>query len=51
VSLFVYFLAAFILGFVTVWLSTPPSKDTFIIFESGEELDEMCWGGLRRGQP
>jgi len=40
---------SFVAGFFAVWMATPPSQDTFIIFESPEELDEMCWGGLRRG--
>jgi hypothetical protein len=40
---------SFVVGFFVVWMATPPSKDTFIIFENPKELDDMCWSGLRRG--
>ena len=39
-SLWLWFLLAFIAGFVTMWLATIDDKDTgFIIFESDEELE------------
>ena len=44
------FLLSFILGFITMWLSTPSSTDTVIIFETEEELYSLCWEGLRKGQ-
>lgn len=44
------FLLSFIFGFVAVWLSTPSETDTVVIFESEEELYQICWEGLRKGQ-
>ena len=44
------FLLAFVLGFITIWFSIPSGTDTVVIFESDEELYELCWEGLRKGQ-
>ena len=44
------FILSFILGYFTIWLSLPPKKDSFIIFENDAELQEICWEGLRKGQ-
>ncbi len=49
-SLWLWFLLAFIAGFVTMWLAKIDDKDTgFIIFESDEELQQACWEGIRKG--
>jgi len=48
-SLWVYFWIAFALGFITIWLGVPDEVDTFVIFESDEELQQACWDGLRKG--
>jgi hypothetical protein len=42
-------LLAFVAGFAVTWLATIDSKDSFVIFESDEELQQACWEGLRRG--
>jgi hypothetical protein len=43
-----WFLVGFIAGFVLLWFAAIDDSDTgFVIFESKEELDEMCWSGLR----
>ena len=44
------FILSFILGYFTIWLNIPPKTDSFIIFESEEELQKICWEGLRKGQ-
>ena len=49
IPLWVLFLLAFIAGFITTWLATIDSQDSFIIFESEEELQQACWDGLRKG--
>ena len=48
-SLWFVFMLSFIAGFITMWLATIESKDSFIIFESEEELQQACWEGLRKG--
>lgn len=48
-SLWLYFWVAFALGFIVVWFSLPDDTDSFIIFESDEELQQACWEGLRKG--
>lgn len=47
-NLLIWFLVGFIAGFVLLWFAAIDDSDTgFVIFESEEELDEMCWSGLR----
>jgi len=47
-NLLVWFLVGFISGFVLLWFAAIDDSDTdFVIFESKEELEEMCWSGLR----
>lgn len=49
-NLWLYFLIAFALGFIVVWFSLPDEVDSsFIVFESEEELQQVCWEGLRKG--
>ena len=48
-SLWVYFWIAFALGFITIWFGVPDDIETFVIFESDEELQQACWDGLRKG--
>lgn len=48
-GLWFYFWIAFALGFITIWLAVPDDIDTFVIFESDEELQQACWDGLRKG--
>jgi len=48
-SLWILFLLAFVAGFITTWMATIESKDSFVIFESEEELQQACWEGLRKG--
>jgi hypothetical protein len=48
--IWLWFLLAFIVGFVTMWSATIDDKDAgFIIFESDEELYQACWEGMRKG--
>ena len=48
--LWVWFLLAFVFGFVLTWFSMIDDKDTdFVIFESQEELQKACWNGMRKG--
>ena len=43
-----WFLAGFVAGFVLLHFNTIDGSDTdFVIFESQEELQEICWSGLR----
>ncbi len=44
-----YFLLGFIFGFIFIWFGVPDDIDTFVIFESEEELQKACWEGLRKG--
>jgi len=47
-NLLMWFLVGFIAGFVLLWFAAIDDSDTgFVIFESEEELGEMCWSGLR----
>ena len=47
-NLLVWFLVGFIAGFVLLWFAAIDDSDTdFVIFESKEEFEEMCWSGLR----
>jgi hypothetical protein len=48
--LFFYWLLLFLIIVVAVAISAFDNigKD-IVFFESSEELDEMCWQGLRRG--
>lgn len=48
INILTWFLVGFIAGFVLLWFAAIDDSDTdFVIFESEEELDEMCWSGLR----
>ena len=42
-------LLAFLAGYALTWMATFDSKDSFVIFESEEELQRACWEGLRKG--
>lgn len=43
-----WFLMGFVAGFVLLWFAAIDDSDTdFVIFESQEELQEICWSGLR----
>tara|TARA_R100000388_G_scaffold94527_1_gene82076 strand:+ start:1067 stop:1240 length:174 start_codon:yes stop_codon:yes gene_type:complete len=48
--MWIWFLMAFIAGFVLTWYATIDDNDTyFVAFESEEELQQACWDGLRKG--
>lgn len=38
---------AFVFGFVLVWTWTEDLGSNVVIFTSDDELQEMCWTGLR----
>tara|TARA_Y100001938_G_C8064848_1_gene419590 strand:+ start:638 stop:799 length:162 start_codon:yes stop_codon:yes gene_type:complete len=43
-----WFLIGFVAGFVLLHFNTIDDNNTdFVIFESQEELQEICWSGLR----
>jgi hypothetical protein len=46
----ILFILAFIAGFLTMWLFDDLGSDV-VIFTSEEELQELCWNGLRKGEP
>lgn len=50
-TLIMLFVLAFIAGFLTMWLATNDLGSDVVIFESDEDLQQMCWGGLRKGEP
>jgi hypothetical protein len=47
VGLLTLFGIAFIAGFLFVWLMPMDDDTPFLVFASQEELDQMCWSGLR----
>ena len=48
--MWIWFLMAFIAGFVLTWYATIDDNDTyFVAFDSEEELQQACWDGLRKG--
>jgi hypothetical protein len=47
--IWLWILLAFCAGFILTWMATIDSQDSFIIFESEEELQQACWEGLRKG--
>jgi hypothetical protein len=47
----ILFILAFIAGFLTMWLATEDLGSDVVIFASDEELQELCWNGLRKGEP
>jgi len=46
----ILFILAFIAGFLTMFLFDDLGSDV-VIFASDEELQELCWNGLRKGEP
>lgn len=42
---------AFVAGFLATWLATNDLGSNVVIFTSEEELQELCWDGLRKGEP
>jgi len=50
-TLVVLFVLAFIAGFLTMWLATNDLGSDVVIFTSEEELQQLCWDGLRKGEP
>ena len=50
IELIVLFVLAFIAGFLTMWLFDDLGSDV-VIFANDEELQELCWNGLRKGEP
>jgi len=47
----ILFILAFIAGFLTLWLGFDDLGSDVVIFASEEELQELCWNGLRKGKP
>ena len=47
VGLLNLFWIAFVIGFLFMWFMPMDDNTPFIVFASEEELDEMCWSGLR----
>ena len=50
-NLWVWFALAFIAGFFTMWMALDDLGSDVVIFTSDEELQELCWDGLRKGEP
>ena len=50
-NLWVWFWLAFIAGFFSMWMSLDDLGSNVVIFTSDEELQELCWDGLRKGEP
>jgi len=47
------FLLSAVVGFTFAWFSMnllKPEDLDFVIFDSNEELQEVCWKGLRHGE-
>ena len=51
IELIVLFFLAFIAGFLTLWLGFDDLGSDVVIFANDEELQELCWDGLRKGEP
>lgn len=47
----ILFILAFIAGFLTLWLGFDDLGSDVVIFSNDEELQELCWNGLRKGEP
>ena len=48
----IMFFLAFIAGFLTMWFASMDDLGSdVVIFTSDEELQELCWNGLRKGEP
>lgn len=47
----ILFILAFIAGFLTLWLGFDDLGSDVVIFTNDEELQELCWNGLRKGEP
>lgn len=47
----ILFILAFIAGFLTLWLGFDDLGSDVVIFTCDEELQELCWNGLRKGEP
>ena len=49
----ILFILAFIAGFLTMWFgySFDELGQDVVIFNNDEELHELCWNGLRKGEP
>jgi hypothetical protein len=50
-ELIVLFILAFIAGFLTLWLGFDDLGSDVVIFTNDAELQELCWDGLRKGEP
>jgi hypothetical protein len=49
-NLWVWFWLAFIGGFFTTWMALDDLGSNVVIFTSEEELQQLCWDGLRDGE-
>jgi mevalonate pyrophosphate decarboxylase len=49
-TLIVLFVLSFIAGFLTMWFWTNDLGSNVVIFASEEELQQLCWDGLRDGE-
>ena len=48
----IMFFLAFIAGFLTMWFASMDDLGSdVVIFANDEELQELCWNGLRKGEP
>ena len=48
----IMFYLPFNAGFLTMWFASMDDLGSdVVIFTSDEELQELCWNGLRKGEP
>ena len=51
IEIVAFSIIAFIGGFLTMWYILDDLGSDVVIFTNDEELQELCWNGLRKGEP
>jgi|GEM_PF-3999762 len=51
IEIVAFSIIAFIGGFLTMWYILDDLGSDVVIFTDDAELQELCWNGLRKGEP
>jgi len=51
IEIVAFSIIAFIGGFLTMWYLLDDLGSDVVIFTDDAELQELCWDGLRKGEP